>query len=108
MSEEKNTYYEKNRDYILQQKKEKYKRTKEDIQLYQQEYYKKTSVKVKCEVCDKMISYRNRHHHNTSYYHIKRKLGIDIPRKTRCDKGIKLKDKNKPEFKPKEKLILIV
>lgn len=108
MSEEKNIYYEKNRDYILHQKNEKYQRTKEDIQIYQKEYYKKTSERLKCEVCDKMISQRNMINHKTSYYHIKRKLGIIIPRKTRWDKGIKLKDKNKPEFKPMDKLVLIV
>jgi hypothetical protein len=86
----------------------KYKRSKKDIQKYQHEYYKKTSIKVKCEYCNRMITMRNLKKHETSYFHIKNKNGIIIKRKTRCDKGIKLKDKNKPEFKPSNKLIFIV
>lgn len=86
----------------------KYKRSKKDIQIYQTEYYKRNSEKVKCEHCNRMITLRNLSKHNTSYFHIKNQKGIIKKRKTRWDKGIKLKDKNKPEFKPSDKLIFIV
>lgn len=87
----------------------KYKRSKKDIQIYQSEYYKKNSEKVKCEICNKMITIRNLTKHNTSYYHLNRKYGrIVKKRKTRWDKGIKLKDKYKPEFQPTDKLVFVI